>query len=241
MDAYWLEQTEADMPAESRWLSAGEMSRLVDMRFCKRRADWRLGRWTAKRAVASCLNLSVDERSLQDIEIQATPSGAPELLLFSQQADVTLSLSHRAGKALCVVALSGASLGCDLELVELRDDSFVADFFTASEQKLIERSPANERPVLTTLLWSAKESALKALRVGLRLSTTCLEVSPTDALLHAAKQSSQHRCNGWSPLSLRGIGGRSLHGWWRCANNIVRTVIFQPAAMTDSSLSEVQA
>jgi len=233
MDAYWLEQTETDVPAESRWLSAEEMSRLAGLRFGKRRADWRLGRWTAKRAVASCLNLSVNVHSLQDIEIRAAPSGAPEVFLFNQRAAVRLSLSHCAGKALCVVALSGASLGCDLELVESRDDSFVTDFFTANEQKLLDRASADERPMLATLLWSAKESALKALHVGLRLSTTCLEVSPTDASLRVAKRPSQENWTGWSPLSLRGVGGRILHGWWRCANNMVRTVVFQSVAPTD--------
>ena len=54
---HWLEQTEADLPAANDWLSAGERLRLDGMRFAKRHADWRLGRWTAKRALAAYLNL----------------------------------------------------------------------------------------------------------------------------------------------------------------------------------------
>jgi len=226
MHAYWLEQTEANVPAENYWLSTGEMSRVAALRFVKRRADWRLGRWTAKRAVASCLNLPADVQSLQDIEIRAAPSGAPEVFLFNQRAPVILSISHRAGKALCVVGLSGASLGCDLELVELRDHSFLTEFFTMNEQKLVERAPTGERPVLETLLWSAKESALKSLRVGLRFDTASLDASPADIATRRPDGTDQEA--GWSPLFLRRAGGQVFYGWWRCANNMVRTVVFNP-------------
>ena len=228
MHAYWLEQTEADVPAEDQWLSSEEMSRLARLRFGKRRADWRLGRWTAKRAVASCLNLPFDAHSLEDIEIRAAPSGSPEVFLFNQSAAVSLSLSHRAGKALCVVGLSGLSLGCDLELVESRDHSFVADFFTANEQKLIESAPTGKLPMLVTLLWSAKESALKALHEGLRLDTTSIEVRPTHAVGKLAEYSRQDDCADWSPMSLRYAGEHILRGCWRCADNLVRTVVFSP-------------
>jgi 4'-phosphopantetheinyl transferase len=228
MDAYWLEQTEADVPAEDQWLSAEEMSCLAHLRFGKRRADWRLGRWTAKRAVASCLNLPSDVHSLEDIEIRPAPSGSPEVFLFNQSAAVSVSLSHRAGKALCVVGLSGLSLGCDLELVESRDHSFVTDFFTVNEQKLVESAPADKLPMLVTLLWSAKESALKALHVGLRLDTTSIEVGLTDSVWKLAEYSRQDGCADWSPMSLRYAGEHTLRGCWRCADNLVRTVVVSP-------------
>jgi 4'-phosphopantetheinyl transferase len=67
MDIYWLEQTEADLPAENQWLSAREMLRLARMRFAKRRTDWRLGRWTAKRALAASLNLPTDLLALANM------------------------------------------------------------------------------------------------------------------------------------------------------------------------------
>lgn len=224
---YWLEQTEADVPAGNLWLGHGEMSCLASLRFAKRRADWRLGRWTAKHAVASCLNLPMDMRSLQNIEIRAASSGTPEVFLFNQRAALSLSISHRAGNALCVVALSGTSLGCDLELVESRDHSFLTDFFTANEQKLVEGAPTEKRLMLLTILWSAKESALKALHVGLRLDTTSLDVSPTSL---PPLQDASHRdaCRGWSPLFLRRTSEHILPGWWRCANDLVRTVVFNP-------------
>ena len=224
-DVYWLEQTQSEMPAGNQWLSAEEESRLASLRFEKRRKDWSLGRWTAKRAVASCLNLPADVRSLRDIELRAASSGAPEVLLFHQKADVGVSLSHRSGRALCVVGLSGASLGCDLELVESRDDSFLMDFFTADEQRLVERAPAEKRPLVTTLLWSAKESALKALHIGLQLSTTSIEMDPAEAAAWWAKRWQTDNCADWAPLAVRAIGRGILRGWWRCTDNFVRTVV----------------
>ena len=97
--------------------------------------------------------------------------------------------------------MSGAELGCDLEIIEPRSDAFVADYFTTEEQALIARASAADRPRLLALLWSAKESALKALHEGLRLDTRCVIVSPFDESFDL---------NGWSPLRVRYTGGVDL-------------------------------
>ena len=67
-DVYWLEQVDVDLPAENDWLSSAELSRLKSMRIANRRNDWRLGRWTAKRALATYLNLPTDTRTLAKFE-----------------------------------------------------------------------------------------------------------------------------------------------------------------------------
>jgi 4'-phosphopantetheinyl transferase len=234
MDVYWLEQAEADVPAENRWLSAREMVALDSMRFAKRRNDWRLGRWTAKCALAACLNLPSDLFALANTEIRAAPSGEPELYLLNQKSDVTISLSHRSGTALCAVALSGASIGCDLEMIEARSNAFIADYFTVNEQALVERTPAEQRPMVVTLLWSAKESALKALHVGLRLDTTSLDVKFAEELLPPSEQDRQDlplvpkpaaNPDKWRPLHICYLRGQAFRGWWRHANHMVRTVV----------------
>jgi 4'-phosphopantetheinyl transferase len=234
MDVYWLEQTEADVPAENRWLSAREMCSFHCMRFAKRRNDWRLGRWTAKRALAACLNLPSDPSVLANIEIRAAPSGAPEVYLLNQKSSVTISLSHRSGTALCTVAPSGASIGCDLEIIEARSNAFTADYFTVNEQSLVEQTLAEEQPLLVTLLWSAKESALKALHMGLRLDTTCLDVKFVDELLSPNEQDQQDLAlvpklaenpDKWRPLLIRYLRDQSFRGWWRQADHVMRTVV----------------
>ena len=95
MDVYWLEQAESEIPAHDNWLSAKDAACLGGLRFAKRRADWRLGRWTAKRALAIYWNFSNDAKTLSEIEIRPAPSGAPQAFLADKPADVAISLSHR--------------------------------------------------------------------------------------------------------------------------------------------------
>jgi len=186
------------------------------MRFAKRRDSWRLGRWTAKRALASYLNLPAHPLVLRRIEIRSAPSGAPEGFLADKPAVVTISLSHRAGRAVCAVAPAGVEMGCDLEAIEPHGDAFLSDYFTAEEQTLVARAPASDRARLLTLLWSGKESALKALGTGLRLDTRSVIVSPDDESFDF---------NGWSRLQVRYTGGRIFYGWWQHIDDIMRTVV----------------
>ncbi len=220
MNVYWLEQTEADVPADNNWLSANEAACLKGMRFAKRRADWRLGRWTAKRALSVCLDVPANPEVFRKMDIRPAQSGAPEVFFAEQPAAVTISLSHRAGIAACAVAMSGVEMGCDLEMVEPRSDAFVADYFTLEEQALVARTSLTDRPRLLALLWSAKESALKALHEGLRLDTRCVMVNPF---------AGSFDLNGWSPLQVCYTGGQVFHGWWQLTDNILRTVVASPS------------
>ncbi|MGD0507574.1 MAG: 4'-phosphopantetheinyl transferase superfamily protein [Terriglobales bacterium] len=234
MNVYWLEQTEVDVPTDNDWLSANEAACLSGMRFAKRSTDWRLGRWTAKRSLSVGLDVPAHPHVFRKIEICAAPSGAPEAFFDSQPAPVTISLSHRCGIAACAVAMSSVKIGCDLEMIEPRSDAFVADYFTIEEQALVAHASATDRDRLLALLWSGKESALKALREGLRLDTRSVIVIPC---------ATSFDLNGWSQLRVRFTGGRYagdryigdrhpgdqiFHGWWQQADGIVRTVVAAP-------------
>jgi 4'-phosphopantetheinyl transferase len=221
MHVYWLEQAEKDLPVSNDWLSTAEIARLNSLRFAKRRVDWRLGRWTAKRAIAACLDWPLYSQVLARIEIRSTPSGAPEAVVAHLRTPMVISISHRAGTAMCAVSSSGIRLGCDLEVIEQRSDAFVADYFTAEEQALVAKTSLAERPEIVTLLWSAKESALKALREGLRLDTRSIIVSPMEATPDL---------DGWSPLRARSVDGCVFQGWWRTTNNMLHTVLADSAS-----------
>src|SRR5581483_4429484 len=175
MDVYWLEQVEADVPTADDWLSESEQERLLTMRFPKRRSDWRLGRWTAKCALAAYFGVS--EQDLSEFEVQSRPSGAPYPLFRSKTAPADISLSHRSGRALCAVASQPIALGCDIELIEPRSDSFLKDYFTAEEQALVHHAVVEDRARVVTMLWSAKESASKALQAGLTIDTRSVVVT----------------------------------------------------------------
>ena len=253
MKLHWLEQAATDVPADNDWLSAGEATRLSALRVPKRRSDWRLGRWTAKHAVAACLNLPGHSQALASIEIRPADSGAPEVFFANQRAGVSISLSHRAGVAACAVAPLGTALGCDLELIEPRSAGFLADYFTADEQELVARASPADRDRVVNLLWSAKESVLKALGVGLRENCLCTIVRSVEGLLCQDRpwQVSQLQSrpgqnkdgpNGienstlaslpgaslWHPLQVAYTGGRVFQGWWQQSDSLLRTMVASP-------------
>lgn len=242
MDVFWLQQTESEVPASNDWLSSLEASRLGGMSIPKRRAEWRLGRWTAKCAVAACLKRSAEPRLFRDIEIRPTSSGAPQAFLAGRLAPFSISLSHRAGLAIAAVASSGTALGCDLELIEQRCDSFAADYFTEEEQRLVRSAPTAEQSGLVTLLWSAKESALKAIGQGLRLDTRSMAVKvDMDSISAGSGQAPPAQAMGlpdswsfpdtkrWHALEIAYIGAqRTLHGWWQRTSPLIRTVVADP-------------
>jgi 4'-phosphopantetheinyl transferase len=240
MNVYWLEQSVADVPELPAWLSAQEATRLGSLRFAKRHADWQLGRWTAKVALAMHWKLTAQPGMLADIEIHPAPSGAPEAFFQSEPADVSISLTHRDGRAMCAVAPAGTALGCDLEVIEPRSDGFITDYLSADEQALVARVTPAERPALVTLLWSAKESALKALRTGLRLDTRCIAVELHDSAQPAEEGRSPKRTffsprqlfgdRSWRTLQVRAPQGRSFLGWWQLGSgNLLRTLVAAPA------------
>jgi 4'-phosphopantetheinyl transferase len=223
MNLYWLEQCGQDLPKENDWLSGSEIKFLEGLRIAKRRGDWRLGRWTAKHALAAYLNSPCSSAGLAKIEIRPASSGAPEAFFENNPAAVTISLSHRDDRAICVVAPPAVEMGCDLERVEPRSDAFIADYFTPEEQELVMRHTLAERPLLLALLWSGKESALKALRAGLRMDTRSVVVGPVDVSLDL---------DGWSPLQVHHKDGQKFNGWWQMGDGMVRTVVADPPPMS---------
>ena len=241
MSIFWLQQTMADVPTDNSWLCAPEVLRLSGMKVAKRCKDWRLGRWTAKRAIAAYLGWCTEQSSLNPIEIRPASSGAPEPFIAGQRAAFGVSLSHRAGQAIAALAPSRVAVGCDLEKIELRLDAFVTDYFTPEEQLLVENMPAPSRPALVTLLWSAKESALKALGQGLRLDTRSISVNvgngqgifrhlPADSQM-ASVQGIQHAfCGpgqaGWRVFRVSCSNtDRTFQGWWQATSEFVQTVV----------------
>jgi len=213
MLTWWLARAEWQLPADTGWLTAAERSRAEGMRFTKRRTDFLLNRWALKQAVTRVLHWPDDDAALARIEGRAAPDGAPELYVDGQPAGRGVSLTDRAGCAVCLVAAGPAGIGCDLELVEARSDAFARDYLTGPERDLVSAAgPA--RDLAANLIWSAKESALKVLRTGLRRDTRSVEVSVAN--LTAPELA-------WSPLQVRAAEGVAFGGWWRRSGPFVLT------------------
>jgi phosphopantetheinyl transferase len=159
-------------------LSPREHELLAGLSFPARRRKWLLGRMAAKRLL--CERLAAERGAAVDataLTIENEPSGAPFVLLEGEgRLPWAFSLSHRAELGLCAVCTEpGVLLGVDLEMVEPRDPALPRTFFTLHEQAAV----AAERPgpdLAVARIWSAKESMLKALGLGLRLDTREVEV-----------------------------------------------------------------
>jgi 4'-phosphopantetheinyl transferase len=225
----WLLQSMTDLPAlpAEAWLSPPERERLATLRVEKKRGEWLLGRWTAKRlAQAVLLGEGQGRIELSHLSITPAPDGAPELHIFVLGEDVAepgspmITISHSGGQAFCALATGGGAVGADIEYIAARGPAFAADYFTPAEQELVAEAPAELRDTLTTAVWSAKEAALKALRLGLTVDTRRVE-----CLVPLAGAAGE----GWMPFtaacdpSLGGPPG-GLRCWWRCLDDVVLTL-----------------
>jgi 4'-phosphopantetheinyl transferase len=209
------------VPSGDAWLTPAERAALRRPMVPKRRQDWRLGRWVAKQAVAGALK-QIGAGFDRTLSVLAAEDGAPELRLpGGERFPMSISISHCAGLGFAAVA-AGAALGCDVERVEHRSDRFVADYLTARERAFVAavgRGPYT-RAWATTLVWSAKESALKALRQGLRADTRSVEVHAQGLDGTASGVS-----GSWSALEVTTRSGERLAGHWRLAAGAIWTVV----------------
>lgn len=222
---WWLARGEDALPAGTDWLTPEEAARAARMRYPKRRTEYLLRRLVVKHAVALVTGGSVETAALAGIDVRNAPDGAPYVLVDRVPLGFGVSVTDRAGWAVCVV---GGPIGCDLELVEPRSPAFVRQFLTAAEQRFVAARPTgDERAAAANLVWSAKESALKVLHTGLRRDTRSLEVA-----VEVAGR------GPWGALSVRGIEGGVLPGWWRREGRFLVTVVAATAVAPPVALDE---
>ncbi len=224
---YWLTQTQAEMPETGRYLveylSEAEREKLASLRLEKRRQDWLLGRWTAKRLLQRVIwEATTTTVPLDLIAISNNGDGVPYYQSPITNLQLSISLSHGHGRAFAATVVKPDwPLGADMELVAPRPDGFVAEYFTEAEADLVERVNGVGRDRLVTAVWSAKEAVLKALHLGLSVDTrvvSCLlEVGDGDAAV-------------WRPFAIRLDKNRlprplpDLAGWWRSDGDFVLTL-----------------
>lgn len=240
---HWLFESAQNLtePPEA-FLSAAELKQFSSFRFEKRRDDWLLGRWTAKRLIQAVLLDQTHELAGRGtIEIANDATGAPHVFALDRLPNLehlNLSLSHSNAHALC--AVSDGPIGADLEWVETRDKSFLNDYFTTNERACVNGFSPAQRDLVTTALWSAKETVLKVFRKGLSVDTHTVEISiapfgnvpeewtPFKISLCAGVWSPVSDNSAWSSLSGETASGKfaqaSLSGWWRAQDGFVMTL-----------------
>ena len=217
MDTGWLSRPHADVPPGEEWLGENERRVSAHLKVAQRRADWRLGRWTAKAALGLWLGLAPSR-----FEVLAAPDGAPEAWLDGERVPVSVSLSHRGGRALAVVSEAPGIVGCDLELLEPRSGAFVREWLAPCEQRMIYSCGAAQRVLLANLFWAAKEACTKVRRQGLALNVRRAVVTLTQARPEPGQ---------WCPLRVSWSDGprTTTSGWWRAEPGWVMVVAGEPA------------
>jgi len=217
-EIYWLFQEASDLPDENDWLSDRERALLEKMKFPQRRGEWRLGRWTAKFLITSYFKIDGRKQyAFSEIEILPDENNAPRAFLHQNPLPFKISISHRAGAGFCVLQTQNHPIGCDLEIVEKRSDVFIRDYFTPHEYSSVMQAPLKDQSLIANLIWSAKESVLKALEQGLKLDTRSVEISPDDF----------HVNDSW--LELRAASSefnQEFYGWWRLKHKRYILTIF---------------
>jgi 4'-phosphopantetheinyl transferase len=228
---HWLLESNDNLqePPEA-FLSAAELEHFRRFRFEKRRAEWLLGRWTAKRLVQAVLLRATHEiAARRALEIYNDAQGAPHLRVWSDRAsaraalaDMELTISHSQGRALCacragVPGGGTVGLGADLEWVERRESYFARDYFTPAEQARVQAA-GPDHDLLVTTIWSAKEAVLKALHKGLSMDTRAVEIciAPFDPVPAQ-----------WTPFEITTTPHvtEGWRGWWRAQENFVLTLV----------------
>ncbi len=218
----WLLLSDAALPDDDDWLEPIERASLEALRFERRRRDWRLGRFAARVALKGCPWLEgVD---LRGVRIESDANGAPALRLPTGEQPCALSLSHRAGWGLCALAPQGARVGCDLERVEPRSETFIRDYFTELEYARVEREQGRARDVVANAVWCAKECAVKMTGSGWRVDTRSVVV---ECLGESSGPGG--RREGWRSLRVRAQGeADAFSGWWRELGDAVMALVAAP-------------
>ena len=174
-------QSLSEMPGRLDWLHPEERKFLDTLRFEKRRNDWLLGRWTAKQALLSFFeSQGIGGVAPPTIAILKGAKGAPEVWLEEGLPSCSLSISHRAGHAISVVAPGIVPIGCDLELIEPRSEAFLSDYFLECELAFLAGVAHGEKDLYANLIWCIKESVMKATGEGMGLHPRGVEAKVLD-------------------------------------------------------------
>ena len=213
---FWCLKKFASIPEDLDWLSPQESNRYRQFRFPKRQQEWLLGRWVAKNLLNNLLTDS-DTLPFHELSIHNEDSGAPFVMWNNQRMEGSLSISHRAEKAISAFCFDPEiSIGIDLEEIEAKSRGFVEDYFTEPEARMVLALPIEKQALAASLLWSGREAIVKALQIGLRIDTRQIALKPPPLSSHEE----------WKPLEILQCPpeGKNLKLFWRKSNHSLVTL-----------------
>jgi 4'-phosphopantetheinyl transferase len=225
---YWYFSSEPPLHDRDslEFLAPEEQAILTSKRFPKRRSEWVHGRLVAKTLIAHCHPQAVG-RPIQDIIIRNETRGAPYgVLQDGTSISGCLSVSHSCSLAVAALSLvDHLRVGIDLEAIAPRPTGFFENYFTGNEIDYVRAGSEEELRSRLTLIWSAKESVLKAMRIGLAKDTRQIDIIPQE------KESDQPPSNSWNRYKVNIDAGMaesirpcSWLGWWKFLPGYILTV-----------------
>lgn len=154
----------------------------------KRQVEWLAGRIAVKQLY---IKLSHNRYNPLDLSVAREGTGAPYLIEGDIRTSGRISISHTAGCVVVLLTKSELRIGIDLEEVSSREPAFITDYFTPMEQNYIRGNQPLTMEFRANLLWSAKESVLKAISTGLGVDPLRVEIDGVNV---------RQTMNGWTGL-----------------------------------------
>jgi phosphopantetheine--protein transferase-like protein len=200
-----------------KYFSLEEQAEYSRFKVIKRQFEWIYSRIISKKMIHQIFE--IEKLNLPNIRILKEETGQPYIYITGQgRLEGKFSLSHSTGYVFCgYSSLKELIFGLDLEKIEERSIEFVQDYFTSREIELYKSLDGNDKKEYTTMVWSAKESVLKTLGLGLAIDTRKVEIIPSD---------DSSRLTGWNSCSVGLENNMNLNMvvYWQKIDGFIRTI-----------------
>jgi len=183
--------------------------------------DWENGR--PKSAVAAHLNLPRHYQGLRQIEILPDASGAPRVCVANESARLSISLTHREGKAACAITDNDIALGCDLEIIEPHSNALLQTTLLVKNRRQFPQSMVFSAIFSSPCSGAQKRVLSKPCETGLRADTRSVVINFLD--VHSFAPCSPNGLNGWHSLQAHYGTDVMLHGWWQASGRWIRSLV----------------
>jgi phosphopantetheine--protein transferase-like protein len=200
-----------------KYFSLEEQAEYSRFKVIKRQFEWIYSRIISKKMINQILK--AEKLNFHDIRIQKEETGQPYIYLTRQcRLEGKFSLSHSNGYVFCgYTPAEELIFGFDLEKIEAHSLEFVQDYFTSREIEHYIILDGKDKNEYTTMVWSAKESVLKTLGLGLSIDTRKVEIIPSE---------DSSRLTGWNSCSVKLENKMNfiMNVYWQKIDGFIRTI-----------------
>nr|WP_314464365.1 4'-phosphopantetheinyl transferase superfamily protein [uncultured Clostridium sp.] len=140
-------------------LSEKERIYYDNLKYEKRKTEFLLGRFVAKRAIGELIQYS----SLKEIEIVHGIFGQP-IVKLNNSLNIHISISHSMNSAAAIASFEEYPCAIDVERVQNSNSQIIQTILCKEELFLLNDKKDNDE--IITILWTAKEAMSKVIQTG---------------------------------------------------------------------------